>query len=183
MRWQLTAVALLVALSSPAAEIVLVDGHTHAMIGTKDTDGSTITPQVQIARYQTAGLSGIVMISSSADTLRTYAALSSRTFVVYPFISVARKTGGGLELNDAVVQTIDDSLRSGTACGIGELPLRQAGDGVRGDDNPLNDPLLSRIYDIAAERGVPVMMHVQVKVEDADPFCQSGGTAKPSGGG
>lgn len=157
-----------------SSQAVLLDAHSHDMANNRDATGAPITPSAQIERFRSVGLTGAVVISHDPDVLEAYRAVRAPHFAVSPFVNMPRAADGGAQLNAARVQRVAEALRSGIACGVGELPLRQDFPSGPDDATDLNHPLLGQIYDHAAAYQAPVLMHVQVMEEEAAPLHQRG---------
>jgi hypothetical protein len=138
----------------------LIDAHSHAMM----INRAVPNPDDEIQLFKRVSLSGVVLISTNFQLLKD---LSARhPGFIFPFINLAREDGlKVLPLNETRVQQITMALDSG-ACGVGELPLRtfhREKTSSEGEEVALDHPILAKIYELAAQRSVPVMMHVNLE--------------------
>ena len=86
-----------------------------------------------------------------------------------PFAFPARDEDGALELSERTIPVLEAQLESG-AQGIGELSVRHPPtiNNPSGDDVEADHPILLEVYELAAERGVPVNLHFDHSVEHVD---------------
>lgn len=100
-------------------------------------------PQVDLAHMEGSGVTHAVILARSASDAQAQALMDKHPHRFIRFSSTDMTKPGAID-------TLRQSIGGG-AVGMGELKSHVAADG----------PEMRRVYDLAAERGVPVLMHFQ----------------------
>jgi len=84
---------------------------------------------------------------------------------VFPFAQLPRDPSTRrVMLNESGITFVRKQLDTGVMRGIGEISVRHrafGGSSQGGDQNPADDPILLNVYDLAAERRIPVNIHME----------------------
>jgi predicted TIM-barrel fold metal-dependent hydrolase len=133
----------------------LIDAHSHVA-------PRFISSTELVSLFRDAGLDGVFLFGPSAHTLDLQ---KKNPDFLFPFIHIGRdQRTRRLQLNEKTLRDIEGQLDTGAMRGIGEVSLRHKpfpASPPDGDANPAAGPVMRKIYDLAAERKVPVTVHVE----------------------
>lgn len=138
----------------PAEAVRFLDAHSHFVL-------PGLSPDDEIALFRSAGVAGVVIMHPDPEVLLSVAGRNSG--YVIPFISIARLPDmQGLRLGADTAGILEDLHDAGSVCGFGEIPTRIQPPTEASDALALQNPFREAIYELAAVRGVPVNMHVDL---------------------
>lgn len=140
-----------------SAPIRYVDAHSHFLM-------PVVAPDDQIELSKKAGMAAVVLIDSNPERLQ--AVLKRYPGYVIPFITFSRRArpaGDPAVMLDGSTAEIFKKLHdAGTVCGFGELATRMQPALDVDDTSALHNTLRLKIYELAAARAVPVLLHVDL---------------------
>jgi len=141
--------------AGPAYIGPLFDAHSHAT-------PRFISAEELVQLFREVGLSGVFLFGPPKLTLRVQ---KQNPDFIFPFGQVGRdRQTRQLLLNNDTLRRIEGQLKSGAMRGIGEVSLRHRPFRVsppNGDANPADGPIMQKLYDLAATRGIPVTVHFE----------------------
>ncbi|MFC2122931.1 amidohydrolase family protein [Bacteroidota bacterium] len=133
----------------------MVDAHAHLVPRLVDIDEL-------ISFTEKAGISQVVLFASASELQNAGSKYPER---VIPFLSPFKRnpTTKKVTIPSDAPQTVETQLKSGFFKGIGEItlrlhPLPQVA--PAGDNNPADSPAMLAIYDLAAQYGILINVHV-----------------------
>jgi len=153
-----SSLALTEHLASPisADTLPLFDAHLHLT--------NAISPAELITLLRNAGVSSMMLLGPPPTNI--HAALVAQrenpeSVFLFAIPPIEPQTGRPV-YNETTLPFLEQQLDTGVVRGLGELSLRhRSGRQVPGNDVPADDPIVLRIYDLAASREVPVNVHVE----------------------
>ena len=143
----------------------MIDAHSHISGPNIDVD---IEMDYVFSFLDQANISKIVLFGPPVPLQKVYRRYPDR---VIPFLTFFRPdlSTGKLNISHERLELVESLLKSGLFKGIGEILVRWDGSrefALVGARNPADDPLLLKLYDLAAKYSVPVNVHVDFKYSD-----------------
>jgi len=143
----------------------MIDAHSHITGPNIDVD---IDMDYVFSFLDQANISKVLLFGPPAPLQNVYRKYPDR---VIPFLSFFRvdPSTGKLIISHERLEQVERLLKSGLFKGIGEILLRFHGSvegAPEGAHNPADDPLMLKLYDLAAQYSVPVNVHVDFKYSD-----------------
>ena len=143
----------------------MIDAHSHITGPNIDVD---IDMDYVFSYLDQANISKVLLFGPPVPLQNIYRKYPDR---VIPFLSFFRQdpSTGKLIISHERLEQVERLLKSGLFKGIGEILLRFHGsiEGAPvGSHNPADDPLMLKLYDLAAQYSVPVNVHVDFEYSD-----------------
>ena len=137
----------------------MIDAHSHITGPNIDVD---IDMDYVFSFLDQANISKVLLFGPPAPLQNVYRKYPDR---VIPFLSflILDPSTGKLIISDERLEQLERLLKSGVFQGIGEITLRHKGHGIH---HPADDPLMLKLYDLAAQYSVPVNVHVDFEYSD-----------------
>lgn len=129
------------------------DAHTHFL--------DEVTIGEFLSSLSNAGVTGVAIFFGPRQPFEQIG--DQYAGYVFPFIQVGRRQDNTLLLDNGTAGRLRGALDTGSVYGIGELSLRHRPfpRNPAGDNNDACGDILKEVYDLAAEYGVPVNVHVE----------------------
>jgi len=139
----------------------MVDAHAHFRSRLIDMDEL-------MSFTEEANISQVVLFASASELQNAGRKYPER---IIPFLSPFKRdpTTRKMTIPSDAPQTVEKQLESGFFKGIGEITLRLhplPRVAPAGDNNPADSPVMLAIYDLAAQYGTPVNVHVDNEYSD-----------------
>ncbi len=137
----------------------MIDAHSHITGPNIDVD---IDMDYVFSFLDQANISKVLLFGPPAPLQNVYRKYPDR---VIPFLSPfpIDSSTGKLIISDERLEWVEKLLKSGVFKGIGEIVLRHKAHGIH---HPADDPLMLKLYDLAAQYSVPVNVHVDFEYSD-----------------
>ena len=137
----------------------MIDAHSHIAGPNIDVD---IDMDYVFSFLDQANISKVLLFGPPAPLQNVYRKYPDR---VIPFLSPfpIDSSTGKLIISDEHLEWVEELLKSGVFKGIGEIVLRHKAHGIH---HPADDPLMLKLYDLAAQYSVPVNVHVDFEYSD-----------------